>query len=157
MDILPILQGYAIAQGSHTGGHFDEAGNQGIPISLHAREFAEHWNQPDIKKNIDMDGAGFRMQDQVVNAGNNREAHLISAIIKALYLAGVPKMLGGDSMRGGDIEEVKDHSGNRYTPHMLGATAISDLAGYNNPDRNWSLGFSTFGTGQPGLIYTHRF
>lgn len=154
MGLLDLISAYAIAQGSHTGGHFDTANKQGVP--MHLDGFEEVWKQPDIRKDIDINGAGFQAQDNVVNRSSNKDASLVSALIKGAYLAGVPGMLNKNLDGYGDINNMVRESGNKYVPHMIGLTSLSDMMGYMNPDRNWSLGFSTFGTGQPGLLFNYR-
>jgi len=55
MDLLSLLQAYAIMQGSHTGGHFRQATNQSEPfndtkIKLLPKKFSEDWENWDDRK-----------------------------------------------------------------------------------------------------------
>ena len=154
MGLLDLIAAYAVAQGSHTGGHFDQAAKQGIPIKLEG--IVEKWNQPDVRKNTDIDGAGFQLQDSVANSVDNKNINLANALIKIGYLLDTPAMLDKNLAGYGDIRNMERESGNPHVDKMILATALSDLMKYNNPEQKWSIGFSTFGTGQPGIVYNRR-
>ena len=187
MDLLSLLQAYAIMQGSHTGGHFDSASKIGVPISMNGiteenwgeptetktrphyepvktgngifdkkyiQTGIEEYQSPNYRAKTDINGAGFQIQDEISSKVNNKETSLVNAFLKSLYLAGVPKIMNGNQ---GDIKEMQKSSGNRYVPHIVGATALSDVIGSMYPKRDWSLGFSTFGNGQPGVVFNKRF
>jgi len=155
MDMLDLIAAYAISQGVHTGGHFNEAARQEIPIRLDVKNFKEVWRQPDNRKDADLNGAGFQAQDDIKTAlhgtKEGQNAALLNAIIKGSYLAGVPGLLSKNSHGFGDIENMERTSGNKYTKGLIAGTLIDDLATYLHPEKKWSVGFSTFGTGQPGL------
>lgn len=182
MGLLDLIAAYAIAQGSHTGGHFNQASNQGnpmrdVPMGLSVKQMAELWRTPDrwskggtskdmthedylkdiSKKRTDIHGAGFAMQDKVrdnLSGKEREEVSKMNALIKALYVAGIPQKLSKLDGTKGDIKEMQKESGNKYVPHMVGLTALSDLL--QKKDSRTSLGFRVE-NGQPGLVINHRF
>ena len=154
MGLLDLIAAYAAAQGAHTGGHFAEANSQGVPISLQG--FQEVWNQPDLRKDTDINGAGFQMQDLISSGTNNREMSLANALIKGSYLAGIPGMLDKNLKGAGDINNMEMESGNKYTKELIAVSTLADLIKAYSPENKWSVGFSTFGTGQPGLKLNYR-
>lgn len=183
MELADILTALLIAQGSHTGGHFRQATNPDNPmrnesINLDTKKLKESWNVRDEwspapgyedlqishedylkdnrRKNIDIHGAGFTTQDRVrdMTTGKTREdVSKANAIIKALYLAGVPSMMTGLNRGQGDIKAIKHLSGNKYVSEMIGMSILSDLL--QKPDSRTSLGF-TVQNGAPGLMLNYK-
>jgi hypothetical protein len=159
MDMLPVIQAYIIAQGSHTGGHFAEANRQDVPMKLDMKKLSEDWNQDKISKKdaTDIHGKGFEFQDLISSGadGKTREdVSKINALIKAFYLVGGPQIFSKLDGTQGDIKEMQKFSGNKYVPHMIGLTALSDLL--QTKDSKNSLGF-VVNNGQPGLVWNRRF
>ena len=150
-----------------------------VPMGLNAKEFAEKWQVNDewkapngkykelvmshedylkdnVKKKTDIHGAGFATQDMMRDkmSGKTREdVSKMNALIKLMYLAGVPGMLNEQFKSSGDIKEMQKESGNKYVPHMVGLTALSDIL--QKKDSKTSLGFRVE-NGQPGLVINHR-
>lgn len=190
MGLLDLIAAYAIAQGSHTGGHFRQANNPENPmrdtkISFIPRKLAEDWENWDTKddykkpnekdkykelvlskeeyikdkkkKDVDIQGAGFATQDKMLSMmeGHGREnISKMNALIKLLFLSGVTNKISDTGIAKGDIKEMQHMSGNKYVPHMVGLTALSDLL--QKKDSRTSLGFRVE-NGQPGLVINHRF
>lgn len=158
MGLNELLQAYLIAQGSHTGGHFIQAQNpddpmDDVPISLDLKNLTEKWRTPDNRTAADIHGAGFGFQDTIRNLIPDEETRNnvgeMSALIKGLYLAGVPMKLSKQMKSGGDIEALERTSGNRYVKPLVGISALADL--YDIP-----IKFTTV-NGAPGLMYSMRF
>lgn len=99
-------------------------------------------------------GAGFSMQDRVRDMIDDPETKNnvsnMGALIKGLYIAGIPgKMSKELGKLGGDIEGMKRSSGNKYVKHLVGASALADVYGI-------PVQFTTVG-GAPGLVFNRRF
>ena len=183
MELADIITALLIAQGSHTGGHFRQATNPGNPMrnermGLDLKDLAETWEVKDKwspapgyerlqmshedylndnkKKAADIHGAGFATQDRVRDMMDGKPRSDVSkanALIKLLYLAGVPSMLSKMNGSKGDIKELKEVSGNKYIPELLGLSVLSDLL--QKPDSRTSLGF-TVQNGAPGLLLNYK-
>lgn len=158
MDISSLIASYLISQGAHTGGHFYEANNYSdplasTPIKLDAENLVEKWRANSNSRATDIHGAGFAMQDRIRDTIDDSETKknvaTMGALIKGLYLAGVPMMLSKQMNSGGDIEGMERTSGNKYTKHLIGASALADVYGI-------PVQFTTV-DGAPGLMYTKRF
>ena len=150
-----------------------------VPIKLDAKNLAEQWDVPDKwsaphrggdpyaglrmshedyiadnnRKTTDIRGHGFAMQDRIRETIDDPETKknvaTMGALIKGLYLAGVPMMLSKQINSGGDIEGMEQSSGNKYVKHLVGASALADVYGL-------PVQFTTV-DGAPGLMYTKRF
>jgi len=114
MDIPKLLAAYIISQGAHTGGHFNEANSQGVPISLDAKNLIEDWEvkskrldpekvksspyrdfilsneqieNDNNRKRASIHGAGFSMQDKVRDLINDPETKKDVSLMNAAIKA----------------------------------------------------------------------
>ena len=153
MDLLSV----GLSQGGHTGGHFAEASSQGVPMKLSGLQ--EVWDQPDVRKDVDINGAGFGMQDLLSRGLGGTELEktlLANALIKGGYVLGLPGVFDRNLKGYGDIENIERLSGNRFVRELVILSALSDLYNYGSGNNQWGVGLSTFGTGQPGLMFNYR-
>lgn len=141
---------------SNNPGHLIDRWTAAPPGSPVARAQMSHEDYlKDIdKKATDIHGAGFAWQDNIRNLIPDKETRdnvgKMSALIKGLYLTGVPQKLSRQiTSTGGDIEDMKRVSGNKYVKPLVAASALADL--YDVP-----LKFTTI-NGSPGLMYNMRF
>jgi hypothetical protein len=162
MGLADLIAAYGMIAGSHTGGHFNEASKQGIPIGLNPREFSESWKEPDSMPNrTRMNGAGFEMQDFVSDklpVVGKREADLANAIYNALYASGLALGNQKDMMyEGGDVGGIAHNSGVpvHRVKQMLYATALADLARSQDDDARWKVRFHAT-NGAPGLMFDYK-
>lgn len=108
-----------------------------------------------VPAETDRHGAGFEGQDVISHAMDTPESASANAVYKLLYASGLT-MGRNMSEWAGDIDAMEKQSGNRYTKEMIVASVLADLMKVRNPKQNWDVGFSTFGTGQPGLKLNYR-
>lgn len=160
MDIANLIAAYGMIAGAHTGGHFNEAARQGIPIGLNPREFSEIWAEPaSARDRTRMNGAGFEMQDIVSDklpVVGKQEADLANAVYNAIYASGkIP--LKNARYVDGDIGGIAQNSGisEHRIKQMLYANALADLVRSQNDDAKWKMRFHAI-DGFPGLMLDYR-
>lgn len=159
MDPKSILLAYLISQGAHTTGHFYESNKQDVPINFNLKTLSESWGPTNKEQETDINGAGFSMQDKIRNLlpeNTKRNESLASALLKGLYLAGVPNKLSGSIQQGGDIDGMSNASGNRGVKKLLLASILADIYAAKNPKSTASVNFATI-NGAPGLVFNKRF
>ncbi len=145
----------------HPYGHIAEANQYGLPARVDYRNLNERWRESgDPRIDANLHGAGFAAQDAVKGtmAGKERDnMALANALYKGFYLAGGPSILGANTdFKRGDIEALKNKTGNKFVGPMLGASALADLAdAYNIMPENQNLSF-TMDAGTPMLMYTYQ-
>lgn len=146
-ELYNLAQILALLVSSHEGSHNAIANELQVPIEWNIKRGAWYTPEKDKRRLSEISGAGFQGQDKASYMMKDKNTSLLSALHKISYLLKDREDLG----------TLEKASGNKYIPEILGATILSDLMKYDNQKQNWSLGFSTFGTGQPGLIYNQRF
>lgn len=158
-DLKDIVAAYLITSGAlHPYGHVAEGSKHEIPVRVNYRDLAESWdlNAGDSRAQSDMLGGGFSMQDRVSRSmpeGKEAESLAIAnAINKVLYMGGAHKLGSG---KRGDIERMKEESGNKRVNLYVLASALADLDKARNPKRNWDLSFTTV-DGAPGMMYSKK-
>ena len=155
MNLGELIQAYALVSGLHTAGHFNEAGRQGLPITLDTKTFTENWQTPSSNSNsARMNGAGFETQDRITPMMNSRAMDLANALYKALYASGLT-FAGNNFNQGGDIRATESDSGNKYTKELVLASALSDLIRSKQDNPNWNMRFHVT-DGAPGLMFDYR-
>ena len=114
MDIPKLIAAYLISQGAHTGGHFNEANSQNVPIRLDAKNLIEDWEvkskrldpekvksspyrdfilsneqieNDNNRKRASIHGAGFSMQDKVRDLINDPETKKDVSLMNAAIKA----------------------------------------------------------------------
>jgi hypothetical protein len=177
LDLQKLLATLVLSTVGHTEGHFQEASNRGIPMSLHGGR--EEWKSdthpdtmpdnkwgipykdPDNYNRTAISGAGFETQEKIKGALNTPEASMATGIYKLLYPLIANKM-PGMSAGATDIAGMEKGSGNKNVTELAILSGLWDLVkggtdfGQKNL-QNSDLSFSTFGTGTPGLKFTKRF
>ena len=157
-DLLSLLLTSGVV---HPWGHVGRASEYGIPASVNYGDLTENWKYAgDPRVDAALHGAGFDTQDRVKSmmTGADRDSMAkANALYKGLYLAGGPSILGAKTgYKKGDIEGIKNASGNKYVGPMLGASAIADaLDAYNIIPENHGLSFR-MDEGTPSLMYNYR-
>lgn len=154
MDILDTILPILISSEIHSHGHLSNATKNGLDMRIDRKNHVEKWNGIENKSKMsDIRGGGFSLQDSI---GNITEGDFkdnlksINGIYKLMYLSGFPSFQNKELKYNGDIDGMKRDSGNKYVKHLLAITALSDLLGGD-------LQFSTFDTGQPGILWNKRF
>jgi hypothetical protein len=149
-------------------------------MSVDYQNMVEDWGEPTTKPILDpesvgrggwigladahdnrfqtnMHAAGFETQDKLTSAMSDTDLGREQKIASALYKATYP-LTAGDA---NDLEYLKEGSGNKLVPALVGATVVNDLyqgVTGKKPIKNWpdNIEFSTFGQGAPGLKATWR-
>lgn len=159
MDIQSLLLAAALAQGSHTGGHFQSGAENGIP--MHLSGLAEVWEKRP-KDNTDaarIHGAGFRAQEELNRMAEGtdieRQIRLANALIKLGYTAGVPQMLSPGLA--GDFQWMDRTSGSRNAKPFVALSGLSDLYHAYNPQTKYDVGFDQSPNGTPLLTLSGKF
>lgn len=162
--LTKLLAAYAMVTGAHSGGHFYEAEQQGLPARLNLSTLTEDVGAP--YRNNDREarfgGAGFRMQDSIMPYFDKTEMgkpmRVANAAYKTLYPMMVNKMATG-AYDGGDLGQIDHVKGKNYGREALAISAAADLlkAGYPEELKNHNLSFwQDPKTGAPGLQYQLR-
>jgi hypothetical protein len=146
---------YGLLGGQHTIGHFDEARNKNVPTELIGLMENYNFNNATNSDRANVNGAGFRYQDEFNKRINTNESSLANAIYKLSYLAGLPQMIDKDITRG-DINDIKNDVGG-FPKEILAATMLSDLIRSTGRFPNTSLTFDQNRNGTPMLMFNHRF
>ena len=159
-DLQDIISAYLIAQGAHTGGHFYEAGQHDVPIELNAKTMSESWKTRDKRKNGDIHGAGFymqdRMRDEIDDHEMKKKVATVNALIKAFYLTDGPGKLSGSLEQGGDIRGMEKTTGNHYVKPLIALSILEDIRQAKSKDNGkLSYGFDVV-DGAPGGRVTYR-
>lgn len=164
MNLLDLISAYAITAGAvHPHGHVAEGYRNDVPMRIDYRSGTEKLSKqmPDRMTATQIHGAGFEAQDDIKNAMADPKAKsemsIANALYKALYLSGIPDKFAKGMDQGGDIGAMEKTSGNNHLREILTASMLADLIAYKYPNKNWDVGFSTFGTGQPGLKLNVKF
>jgi len=155
MDFKELAAALALSAGAvHPLGHVSEGGKRGVPIRVHYKNMAEHW-QKEPKNAGDeaaIHGAGFQAQDDVARAIEDKDtreaAYLANAILKGGYAARVTDKLG-KNVSGGDIGGMERVSGNRLTRPLVGFSAIMDLIKSQRPEQTWDVSAGPVGESIP--------
>jgi hypothetical protein len=164
MDFQNILKAVLMNQAAHTGGHMDMAYQMGMRPAYvdykNLEEVVPRWvssprNDDERRKATAWHGAGFEGQQdlgkQLFGTETKQSYDRSQGLYKLAYALGVhPSSIEGD------VESMERISGNKATKALLGASALSDIFGYYNPDRRWGLDFIT-PQGAPGLKFNWRF
>ncbi len=109
-------------------------------------------NPKEVDSNIH--GAGFEAQDKIGGLLQDANFNKASAIMKALYLAGIQNRIGNGI--NGDIRNLARSSGNKAVPGLLALSALDDLRRVKDPKSTWGVDFTVI-DGAPGLLYNKRF
>jgi hypothetical protein len=154
-NLLELILMGSLLGGTHTLGHLDEARNRNIPMNLTG--LGEAFNSQSAI-NIDkasIHGGGFKRQDIMNRALNNKESSLANALYKLSYLSGLPMMIDKNITRG-DINDIKNDVGG-FPKEIIAATAIMDLLNSSGRFPNTNLSFTQNRNGTPMIQLNHRF
>ena len=153
-DLTDILLALGISAGLHPYGHVQTGNDLNVPVSINWGKGMENWNTPDQRKDAEIAGGGFAMQNKLAQGlqGNDLELpmRIANALYKAGYMAGI-KPAGIE----GDVNQMERDSGNKATKPLLGISTLFDLWKSQNPQSNFDLSFIT-PNGAPGLMGTWR-
>ncbi|MEK7471146.1 MAG: hypothetical protein AAB623_00655 [Patescibacteria group bacterium] len=147
--------GFVSAALIHPLGHLQEAGKNGVSASINYRTMSESWQiQGSLKKEVEINGAGFQMQDEFAKVVNSPEIYLFNTFYKVVY----PWVVKNNNKihyyyAAGDIGGIK-LSGNKYVKELINISAIFDLARSFESKATWDVSFSTFKQGMPGLVFS---
>lgn len=138
----------------HPWGHVTVAENYGIAASINYKTMSEPMAlSKDARKKTDIFGAGFEFQGSFSEVANTSEVYLFNAVYLLLYFP-VDAMTHSNYPKGGDINEMRIESGNKYVKEILTVCAIADLTRSFTPKALWNVHFSTFRQGVPGLVFS---
>ena len=146
-----------LTSAAHTLGHVEQGNRLGVKVKVSPSSLNESWHTKTPKKNLKMQGAGFRTQDDLVgklgDSPITKEIGLATAAYKLGYLLGLPQKLGAKTK--GDIQNIGKITGSK-TPTQLSliASILSDIHKSKHPDREWDVGFWQSKEGAPGLRVT---
>lgn len=141
---------------AHPLGHQQAATDVGIPLSIDWKNRVENWDPfaKSVEAQARVHAGGFSGQDMLAEmlGGDYRTA---SGLYKLGYLAKLtlPKAPSGQKIAG-DIDSVKELTGNRYYGQMMLADALSDMF---FDDNKQSISTKVTESGTPAILYNRRF
>lgn len=146
-----------LSSAAHTLGHVEQGNMLGVKVKVNPSTLTETWDRKNPKKDLKMQGAGFRTQDDLLeklgDSPITKEIGLVNAAYKLGYLLGLPQKLGAETK--GDIDNIGKLTGSKAPTQLsLIASILSDIHKSKNPDRKWDLGFWQSKKGAPGLRLT---
>lgn len=140
-EIPDIALALLLTGGSHEMGHQTEADRLNEDINFNGTRFTTPATGNNLAK---ISGAGFRMQDIINLARNNKTQRTFNALHKMSYLA-----------KGrGDLKSIEKSQGKKARDVAKGALFVSSIADLMGSDR-FRFGQSSEGT--PMLILTGEF
>ena len=157
-DLASLLLALGISSGVHPLGHFQTGNDLNVPVDVNWGQRTESWNTPDKRKDSEIAGGGFGIQDKLAQGlgQDDSSMRLANALYKLGYMSKLTLPQSSLAYGGGDVEQMQRESGNKYTKSLLGASALFDLWKSQNPKSNFDLQFVA-PNGSPGLMGTWRF
>lgn len=150
-SLLELALAGLLSTGSHALGHVKTGAKEGVPVKINYKDFTETWDTDSLKKDLKINGGGFRGQDALSRFTDTKKlaksTRIINGLYKLAYLLDAPTALGVDTK--GDIDNMGKHK--KAMQASVFASALSDLHKSKNPDRKWDLDLWQSKDGVPGI------